>query len=194
MRAINLIILALLAALASSCKGKEIGRCGLTEAEKQLIPYELKQVVSFIDGEGQTIELTVISNETKWNKEKEDGFGDDYVSFEIKSVILRSEPNNLEIKLENIYPEVCNSKYYTLYIRIRINDGWGFTLKSNSEGIFQHTAYSSLEINGKVYHDVVELKVDANYPYRQLYYSKTYGILQINRDGENFLTLNHSNR
>jgi len=59
--------------------------------------------------------------------------------------------------------------------------------------------YKSLEINGKVYYEVVEQKYNSTvYDGRggqskvffQLFYNKTYGILQINRDGENFLTIN----
>ena len=57
---------------------------------------------------------------------------------------------------------------------------------------FSSYFYKSLEINGKVYFDVVELKDGfTNYWFKQLFYNKTYGILQINRDDKNSLTINH---
>ena len=53
--------------LASSCS-EEIGHCDLTEAQMQIIPYEMGQVISFIDNVGHTVDLTVIQNELGWNR------------------------------------------------------------------------------------------------------------------------------
>ena len=198
MKTKKIILLALIAVFASSCKGEEIRRCGLTEAEKQLIPYELKQVVSFINSEGRDIDLTVISSETKWDKEKEDGISDDYVSFEIKSVILKSDPNNLKIELRIANSDCLYGENNSL-LWITINDNWSVFLNSDTEGNFLIdnfvSFHKSIEINNKVYYDVAEKKYNwttfdgVNGQY-QFFYNKTYGILQVNRDGKNFLTLN----
>ena len=76
-----------------------------------------------------------------------------------------------------------------------------FHIYSESKGNFLTvdnviTVHNSIEINSKVYYDVVESKFIPNRQIigepgisMQLYYNKTYGILQIIREGENFLTI-----
>ena len=204
MKTKKIILLAFVAVavFASSCK-KEIKY----EFPKGLIPYELGQIISFTDNEGKVIDLTVTENSTKWIREDIDSGGlidDEYTLSEIKTVVLKSEANNFEIRLVNGYHSDCDPcKDYTLRIGIYVNNRWDCILSFDRKGNYLNhggstSFHESLEINGKVYLNVVE-KIgcmdhgvyDGSY---QLYYNKPYGILQINREGENFLTLNHSNR
>ena len=189
----EIILLALIAILAFSCGKKEI-RCVLP---KGLIPYELGQIISFTDNEGETIDLTVTENKTKWVRQDLDSGGmiDLYYSWsEVKTVILKSEANNLEIKLENGYAYGegdASCKDASVYINFYINDSWKFEyrLKYDCEGNFRNNdnifLHENLEINGKVYYDVIELK-----EYYFLLYNQAYGILQISIDGAHFLTIN----
>ena len=203
MRTVNLILLALLAIFAfSSCKGEEICRSELSEEKKQSIPYEKGQVISFINAKRQVIDVTVTESKMKWWQEKEDGFTNDYSSTQIKSVTLKSIPSNIEISLEINADGCLSGGPYGDYssLNISIENKLGFVLMSDTEGNLWTNSntsfYKSIEINGKVYFDVVEQKIDAAvhygeyFPSKQLFYNKTYGILQINRDGKNFLTIN----
>ena len=189
----KILIVLILPAILASCDDK-ISRCNLTEAQKQLIPYEKEQVISFIDSAGLTVDLTVTESQVWWTSKERFGgaFYDSYITNEAKSVILESESNNLEVRLT-----ICNSgysecsNYSSLSISIdtnSINSSW-FRLNFDTEGNFSTDSYSSihdsLEINGKVYYNVVEINKGSE----QLFYNKTYGILQVRKDGENFLTL-----
>ena len=182
MRTKKMILLAFVAILISSFK-KEFERYELPEG---LIPYELGQIISFIDSEGQAIDLIVIENNTEWIQDPDGAFGN-YTSYEKKTIILKSEANNLEIKLQ-----INWSSTDRLLFTIFINNSWEFALTSDKKGKFLYNGYNyfyeSLEINGKVYYDVVEHQYHV---FKQLFYNKTYGILQINMGGENFLTINH---
>ena len=196
----EIILLALVSVFAfSSCKGEEICRSELSEGRKQLIPYEKGQVISFIDIKEQVIDLTVTESKMEWWQIKKDGFTDDYSSTQVKSVTLKSISGNIEISLE-INADGCFSDGGYSMLDISINNNWGIVLLSDTEGNLwtdSNTSFhKSIEINGNVYYDVFEQKIDAAvhygeyFPSKQLFYNKTYGILQINRDGKNFLTLN----
>ena len=199
MRVINLIILILLAILATSCGGKEIGRCDLTEAQKQLIRYKKGQIICFTDGNGQAVNFSVTESELSWLRQdidEESSFGSDYYTYRRKLVKLESSSNNLEIFLW-IDSEGCLSEKLLSSFVIAIGYGqptiWEFSSWSDAAGNFliinSATFHESIEINGKVYYDVLEQKNHRDDS--RLFYNKTYGILQINRDGENFLTINH---
>jgi len=190
-RTVSLILLALLAIFAfSSCKGgEEICRSELSEGKKQSIPYEKGQVISFINAKGQVIDFTVTESKMEWKQIPEDGLTDDYSSIQIKSATLKSIPSDLEISLK-VNADGCLQDGYSL-LNIEINNDWGISLISDAEGNLwtdsKTSFHKNIEINGKVYYDVFEQKT---YTSVQLFYNKTYGILQINRYGENFLTLN----
>ena len=200
-----LVILTILFVLTSSC-AKEIRRCKLAKAEKELIPYELGQIVNFTDRDGQVIELTVTSSKTVWHKETKGTFRNDYFSNEEKVTILKSENNNIDIKLE-IYNQICNpydydlniEDYGSLYIWLELYGSRLYSIiKTDTKGnILPTTIHDSMEFNNKVYYDVVE-KSGSEYTHDvyldtvwQLFYNKTHGILQINKEGENLLTIDN---
>ncbi len=178
-----LISLMLLTFAASSCaECRNIKSYKLTEAEKQMIPYELGQTVNFINSMGQPFVLTVGRNTIyTWQN-------DECWSFEIQSVHLMSELGDAEIRL------TISGEYNQISIYIF---GFGYGLGYDEDGTFktytpfpdaEQFFHESIEINGKVFYDVVEQNNSSNGT--QLFYNKTYGILQVNKDGENFLTIN----
>ena len=198
------ISLAVFALFITSCDyDKERARYYLTEAQIQVIPYEKGQVVSFIDNTGQVIYFTVTEIEQGFSRCYLDDFGvgyssSDYASYEHKDITLKYEPNNFEIRLYiGATGGLC--EIHSL-LSIVYSQGNGYSIFSSSlhydvEGNFSINTYTifhdSIEINGKVYYDVIEQNSNPYDKYlKQLFYNKTYGILQINRDGENFLTIN----
>ena len=191
MKTKRVILLALLAVLASSCKGEEDYRLKLTEVDKQMIPYRLGQTVSFINSSGQVFDATVTEDKTDW------WVWDEGLSVDRRTVRLQSEFDNIDIELwvdgYNRYVDSVN------FVRIFVRDFGQFWLYYDSkEGQFldqnpykKMYFYDSLKINNKVYYDVVEEKVFDDT--RQLLYNKTYGILQVNKNGEPLFTRNHNN-
>ena len=202
MKTKKIILLVLFAVLATSCGGKEIMRCDFTEAEKQLIPYKKGQVYSFIDGAGQTINVPVIRTETRW-PESRDETEHDYYTFRSDIIELNSEQDNLNIHFRFDANDCFLGRGYNeiVFSVVHLDKTCVFTLRSNAEGILVGDTYKrieintsfreSVEINGKVYYDVIEQNFVTNAGVSsQLFYNKTYGILRVSRDGETFLTIN----
>jgi len=196
-KTIILLALALVAVLATSCKSEEeVERLDLTEAQIQSIPYEKGQVVRFINGAGQVVNFTVIKSKLSWSQEDE-------VMYRVRSASLESESDNFRINLG-----ISGSNHYSTSLDIQIRRGtnmdwnWMHFLSVDVEGNFRISTYGytstsfheSLEINGKVYYDVIEQKSEYEGTYLrripiQLFYNKTYGVLQANREGQNVLTI-----
>ncbi len=200
MRTKHIIPMVLLTALIFSCGGERLGYCELTEAQKQLIPYAQGQIISFIDSAEQVVDLTVVENSMGWIDYPADIGGEDYYSYRVNTVILESKPNNLKISLYHTSRGCSPSGDYSefvIYIFPLLWTGGSstatFSLRSDSERNFPTStdvfSHNSIEINNKVYYDVVEQSKVLYGVSLQLFYNKTYGILQINRDGESFLTL-----
>jgi len=187
----KILIILILPAVLASCR-KEVGRYDLTEAQKQIIPYEKGQVISFINSEGKTDNVTVTENKLYWDEEIIDsgGFIDNCVMFfKTKKVTLKSEEGNLVIYLKliangkDVSPGYVNCSFL---IDIRPIGYFDLSNAFDTEGNFLIGGiHDSLEINGKIYYNVIE---KTQVPI-QFFYNKTYGILQIKRNGENYLTL-----
>lgn len=199
-----LIAFLLLTGFSAICScSRELKRCNLTEAQKELIPYEKGQTISFLDKSGQTVNLTVIKSELGWEQDRQgSGFKVDYISCRYISVKLESEPNNFDISLYLKAGDcLSGNDYCSLEIWIPPSPHQGyFVFSSDLEGNLSHNQYfhDSIKINNKVYYDVVECEflriywsIDEPEISMQLYYNKMYGILQIIRDVENFLTINN---
>ena len=197
-----LFTIIILSALVSSCvRGKEVGRCDLSEAQINVIPYKKGQVISFIDSLGQIIDLTVTKYELAWGKTEYggSGFHEDYIKTREATVTLELEPNYLINFRLSPYACVNNKGDYCMLSIYLFQFGSQFNFFFDIEGNFLFVTtryYDSLEINGKVYYDVKETYHNRNdyatsppYKTMQLFYNKEYGILQILKDGENFLTL-----
>jgi hypothetical protein len=203
-----LIIFALLSFLSSSCFiGREVGNCELTEAQKQIIPYEKGEIIGFIDETGLPGDAKVIKSEINRYREGVGTMVEHYVTHNFKTVTLKLEASNLEIGLQLNNSSDCLSHPYIIdlgYLRIyEINNrSWYFVFKIDAEGNFlignsdsfpdsSVAFYDSLYINDKPYYDVVEGNIlsedDINW---QLFYNKEYGILQIKKDGDDYLTIN----
>ena len=198
------IILTLIAIFATACfdfSGKEIRRCDFTEAQDMVVPYEKGQVISFIYDKGQVIDLIVTEIEQQWNQYGVDGgMIEDYITYKFKQIELKSDVNNMEI-IFNVTAVGCLSgEGENCEIKIFLNPYKGyFMFDSDKDGnfMFFSSFHDSIEINSKVYCNVGEAKFNRDVldstspPFQemQLFYNKEYGILQINRDSENFLTL-----
>ena len=207
MKAKTLILLALVAILLSSCSlfafWGEVMRCDFTEAE-QIIPYRNGQVYSFIVSTGEVINVTA-QRETIWLRHRLKVDNDtDYISYRRDIVSLNSESGNLRINFTFTASRCLPSeiprpggRYNTAMFSISHYDvGVGFSLRTNAEGILTDASdtffHESIEINSRVYCNVIERSFLTNAgSERQLFYNTTYGILQVNKDGENFLTINH---
>ena len=193
-----LITLTLLTALTTLCScSKEVGRCDLTEAQKQVIPYEKGQVISFTDSAGHTVDFSITERKSEWYKEYYGGgFIEDHVMYRKEEVTLKNKSNNFEIHFWISAGECFGDGHNNSWLAIKIPPySIYFELFScDTKGNFlsdRDSIHDSIEINGNVYFDVVETNfVHSNYHKDlQFFYNKVYGILQINIDGENFLTL-----
>lgn len=201
MKTKKMILLALFATLMLSCNGNEIMRCDFSEVEKQLIPYKKGKIYSFIDGAGKTINIPVIRVETRWPESRDDTQRD-YYTFRSDIVELNSEQDNLNIHFRFDANDCILKRGYNKIVFSVVHFGTSsvFILRSNAdgilvgdydEGVIVNTSYhESIEINGKVYYDViVQSFVTNDKTSIQLFFNKTYGILQIVRNDKNFLTL-----
>jgi len=184
--------------LASSCwDAYYYTKVCLTETDKLVTPYKLGQTVSFIDSIGNSFVLKVIKDslfcEWLW-----DGY-----HYERKEIYLQSDKNNTFFSFNLYAPEVFP---YNNSFRININN-FIFYLSYNSEGEFftnnLNSIYfhASLEINNKIYYDVVEcIKAEATnkeekkeqecFPFRLLY-NKMYGVLQLEDKEKTLFTINN---
>ncbi len=181
--------MALLAVLVSSCKHETL-RYELTEAARQSIPYELGQVVTFIDSAHQAIDVTVTADEVYWTIPEDSELGRYSVTLESRIVRLQSEYDNLDIRMQIFAMNIINGDIYSkLSIKINSNYFWAPLCFDNVEEQFVSYGgiqyfHDSLEINNKMYYDVIE---DPS----QLYYNRTHGILQIRKDEKSVLTIKH---
>jgi len=194
----KILIILILSVVLSSCDDGKVIRCDLTEAQKQIIPSYEKGKISFIDGAGQTVYLT-IENHLYWHSISKNH--DEYY-YKLKAVTLKSRPDDLVIGLNLIADGGLSEDKYKVssgYVNssflVNINTyahstriaSFGLTVDTEGNFLINSSMafHDSLEINGKVYFDVVE----KNEGSMQLFYSKTYGILQFRKEGANFLTL-----
>jgi len=191
--------LILFAVLITSCNKPVYQNRELTDVDKSMIPYELGQTVSFVGAEGQPLVLTVTEDTIRFVADRQ--MDNLYYKYSSRSVSLQSE--NLRIFLSvNSYNSYKSREGYN-FINVSVNTNtettWVYyAIYYDKEGNFLEQGgnfiYGSKEINGNVYYDVVECKTDKGVNGQsvvptQFFYNKTYGILQINRDGENFFTL-----
>ena len=159
MKTKKIILLAFLAIFTFlNCKGEELGRCDLPNG---LIPYKKEQVYSFIDGTGQTIEVPVIESKWRWLTSR-DETERDYYTYRNQIVELDSEPNNLNIYFRLDANGCMTGKDYNeIGIAVTLLDkSFVVGLYVDAEGNFltdnSTFFHESIEINGKVYHDVIE--------------------------------------
>jgi hypothetical protein len=204
-----LSLLALLLVLFFSCRDySDITKYfELTEAEKRLIPYELGQIVSFIDSTGQSFDVTVTENTIYWESSVDP---DPYyaVYTQVKTVRLQSDDVNFNIILN------ISGGSFTIYSYIHF-DLWFYLGYKRERFVTEKPGvtgaqylHNRLEINNKIYYDVVEKimnyeKRDENgnldenghilvYKYtRSIYYNKTYGILQLKDRDKVLFTINN---
>ena len=203
-----LIILLLIFVFISSC-ARETGSCKITKAQEQIIPYEKGKVICFTDSIGESVYLTVIESKVIEYHESDGNLRNNYFTLKNKEVLLKSDTNNIEINLSA--ERYCWSDDYQGQFGVDIEqDTLNFYFQIDLDGNFLNYSegytfnyfHDSLKINNKVYYDVIEQKNDySNYEGSiyisrlpiQLFYNKKVGILQIKRNGKDYLTLNDKN-
>lgn len=185
-----LLLFAIMAVMAVSCD-IAVERWPLMEYQKQMIPYQKGQVICFTDAKGGTTLFTTTDIITEWH---EDGTAFTKIWLQEYKVKLQSESGDM-ISLQ---VGTFSYDYYCLdnsYNRIDLTfKDLDFSPPFDCAGKFyahadngsQWYAYDSLSINNKVYYDVV---LEENGSNNQLYYNKTYGILQVRQNGKDILTL-----
>jgi hypothetical protein len=191
----KILLILILAVLAASCFLDPIYRTyqeyKLTSADKKMIPYKLKQNINFIDSLGKPFVLTVTQDKIKLCNDDSDAFG-----YERRDVRLLSETGYLDIwlRIEANY-DGSNDKFKNKYINIWIGQ-YVYYLYYNWERQFVANTFN-LEINNKIYYDVVEcIHYTANQNNEQLLsmrllYNKTYGILQLEDKDKVLFSINN---
>lgn len=215
MKTIHWVILPALAMLLYSCdcSNKVKGRVGLTEAQKQLIPYKKGDIVKFTDQKGQTIDFNVTEQKTSWSLYDiyEGVMCTDYIHFEEKHATLTSTFDNqyiwIWLRKETSYEDI-NGNFdgrlrwdNSCFLEIRgslpqwNNKQFVFYIKADTAGNFTRDVRDSIKINNHIYLNVVEENSQAEVAIGQkiplhLFYNKDYGIIQIKVNNRNYLTLN----
>lgn len=167
-----------------------VERMPLMAYQKQMIPYTKGQKVRFTDAQGRTVLFTTKDIITEWSQ---DGEAFTIIWLQEYKVTLESESG----ELISLQVGDFSYDYYALdnsynRISLRLKD-LRFSPPFDCEGKFythaedgsQWHAYDSLSINDRIYYNVVE----ENNKNGQLYYNKTYGILQVRQNGKDILTL-----
>ena len=195
--------------VSSCCKSKEVERWDLSEADKQMIQYDLGETLFFIDSLGQAFSLIVTSNSTTWHTyfiETHENC-EPYRSINVKSVTLLSDNdyvNSISMLVNfNSWGYKSNCIDFQIlplgYFFGLFYDDFGQFITENTYG--PQYFYDSLNINNKIYYDVVEREERHNHRYNengefislpdQLFYNKEYGILQMKIEGRDFFTIDN---
>lgn len=177
MRVLRWIIpIILLTVVLSGCDKKEWHP--LTKVDTQMIPYKMGDTIHFIDEKGEQA-LCWVDKDIVYRERFTDGY---FISIsEIREVRLVSEHNDLEFILD-----VAAWRWWkdnSLFISMG-KDKAEFETHYDSKGNLENR--NNLEINKHTYYDVVVLD---SWRGVQLYYNKTYGILQVTQNGKNIFTL-----
>lgn len=158
--------------ISSCCKeGVETDRFLLTDFEKNFIPYQLDDSVSFVHSNGHHFSMSVNKVEIKLEKTETEHCGEDYVSYETKHVGLYSGVPQFYIDFK------VSPKNFEPMMSVTIN---------RQNFLIDITALPELDsivVDGQIYTSVYQSI--ANVPDttvvtpKELLYNQTNGILQI---------------
>ena len=152
----------------------------LTTIEKQMIPYELGDTVRFVDEKG-ALSLLTVDRDITYEEPYSGSFSE--MLYEVRDVRLSSERGDLSFVLDVAAWRRWNNHSPHIYIYMKKNKDFDFAIYYDSKGNIGN--YDSLEINNHTYYDVAVAESRGV----QLYYNKTFGILQVTQDGKNIFTL-----
>lgn len=153
----------------------------LTAIDKQMIPYEMGDTIRFINEKGVlsllTVDRDITYMEQCLNLSTEN-------LYEVRNVRLSSERGDLSFVLDVAAWRRWSDHSPHIYIRMGTGKAdFDFEIYYDSKGNIGN--YDSLEINGHTYYDVAVVESRGV----QLYYNKTYGILQVTQNDKNIFTL-----
>lgn len=163
----------------------------LLKGDNAVIPYKLNKTVHYVDAQGELSTLTVSKDLTWWDYSWED------VKCQYRSVSLTSVQGEFSITL-SVYGV---GKSYVAGVssqrELRHLDVCLFPSNNKTTIFYDYKGnlvmfpekrmylYDSLTIGDNTYYEVAFRENETT----QLYYNKTYGVLQIKQNGEDIFTL-----
>ena len=173
-----IILIISLTVTLSGCSEKEW--FPLTKVEKQMIPYKMGDTIRFIDEKGEQA-LCGVDRDIIYRDRFTDGY---FISIsEVREVRLVWERGGLSFVLTVGRCRWVRDNILEIYTKINHADFGFLDIPYNSKGNIGN--YDSLEINNHTYYDVAVVESRGV----QLYYNKTFGILQVTQDGKDIFTL-----
>lgn len=159
--------------LSACCRdGVEKNKYVLTDDERGAIPYISNQTIKFKHTNGFEFDLVVLSLKTELERSETKHCGDDYVTYEIYKVELRSNIPELYINLE-VFPEVIDR---FMSVSINRNSRFGFNVTSQPD-------MDTLTLNGNEFYNVYQadsyLSDSLTIRPKHILYNKEVGIIQI---------------
>jgi len=206
MKLISLQIIVISYLLSSCCAGGdsvETGKYKLSEKEKELIPYSENQRIGFKSDSGDEFDFIVTHESVEWKKMNDDNARrpfceSDFFYSQNKKVVLESEIPSFNIKFfmdSRHHKEIEDSDNYYEYnlpfFDVSIND-FSFPISYDSLSNISCEKYypieymelhKSIQINNRVYKNVLESKYTSNNEKEEAYPSSIFysneGLLQI---------------
>ena len=169
--------------LSACCKdGVEKNKYVLTDIERVAIPYTSNQTIQFKHTNGFQFDLVVLSQKTELERSETKHCGDDYVTYEIYKVELRSNIPELYINLE-VFPEVIDR---FMSVSINRNSNFGLNLTSQPD-------IDTLKLNGNEFYNVYQADSfwsdTLTIRPKHILYNKEVGIIQITMTDDETFTI-----
>jgi len=198
MRKVHFLIVLIVLFITSCCEDpEEIDRFDLTQAELDLIPYELNQTIHFQHNNGFEFDFQVVENTLSWEEEhpfcESPCCNQGFYSYQSKSTVLSSVYPNFNIKFHinsgyRISQGFNNSHLSDL--QISLNYDYFSILQSDSLAHFicDNTMifYDSLVLNQRLFYDVIEAPLTKYQIFdttlsrpKSILYNQQFGLLQI---------------
>ena len=180
----NLIVILSFLLLSACCiDGVEKSKYLLNADERAAIPYTADQAIRFKHTNGFEFDLAVINLQTELETIETKHCGDDYVTYEIYKVELRSNIPELYISL-TLFPEIIDR-----FMTVSLNRNSGFALDIRSQ-----PDMDTLTIDGNEFYNVYQadsfLSDSLTIRPKHILYNKEVGIIQITMTDNETFTIN----
>jgi len=179
---LNVFLIAII--IAGCCNEEPVEEAKLlSDSEKQLIPYQLNETISFKYSEGYEFEFTVIERSSEYRMNGDNHLCPKiYVSREVEDTILKGNYPRIDIKFSQL---VNDGKIY-----LSINSQFLVIEYDSAANIIESSEQKlleSIEVNNKTYYSVLdkEFYVPSNVDsvnglyFKSILYNKQYGLIQL---------------